>query len=186
MLAAYWIAVDGQNKAYVYKEAYQSGLIISDAAREILRINNGEKIHQHLAPPDLWNRRQETGKSAVEIFSENGIYFDKSNNSRIQGWYNLKEWLKVYEDEQGIKTANLVIFRNCTNLIRTLPQLQIDSKDPNDVSTDPHELTHGPDAIRGFVAGRPTPARAEAKTKRRPEQSFDTFRAQEGNDLALW
>jgi phage terminase large subunit len=156
MLAAYWIALDIRQKAYVYKELYQPGLIISDAAKAIKDMTT-EQIYQRLAPPDLWNRRQETGKSAADLFRENGVSLVKANNDRVQGWYNLKEWLKPYDDEQGIKTASLVIFKNCVNLIRTLPQLQHDEKDPNDVATEPHELTHGPDALRYFVAGRPKP-----------------------------
>ncbi len=166
MLANYWIAVDSHGKAYVYKELYKSNFIISDAAKEIKRINGDEKIYQKFAPPDLWNRRQETGKSAVDIFRENGENLIKANNDRVQGWYNLKEWLKPYQDEQGITTANLVFFKNCVNLIRTLPQLQHDEVDPNDVATEPHELTHGPDAIRYFIAGRPRPNTPQKKKKR--------------------
>jgi len=158
MLAAYWIAIDTQGKAYVYKELYQPGLIISAAAEAIKEMIN-EEIRSVFAPPDLWNRRQETGKSAAEIFKDNDIRLRQASNNRVQGWYNLKEWLNPYDDEQGIKTASMVIFKNCLNLIRTLPQLQRDEKDPNDVSTEPHELTHGPDAIRYFIAGRPCPNR---------------------------
>ncbi len=152
MLACLWIALDFSGKAYVYKELYESGLIISDAAKRIHEVNGGDEISMRFAPPDMWNRRQETGKSAADIFLENGLYFYKSNNNRVQGWYDLKEWLKPYDDEQGIKTARLVMFENCTNLIRTLPALQYDEKNPNDVSGEPHELTHAPDALRGFVS----------------------------------
>lgn len=166
MLACYWIAVDNQNKSYVYKELYQPNLIISDAAKKILEFTaQDEKIYDTLAPPDLWNRRQETGKSAMEIFGENGIWLTKANNDRIQGWYNLKEWLKPFEDEQSIQTANLVIFKNCTNLIRCLPQIQRDEKDPNDVASQPHELTHSVDALRYFVAGRPCPTIIHSNSK---------------------
>ena len=63
-----------------------------------------------------------------------------------------------FEDETGSMTANLVIFENCTNLIRTLPALTYDKTNPNDVAVTPHEITHAPDALRYFVAGRPTPA----------------------------
>ena len=166
MLAAYWIAVDTQQKAYVYKELYQSNLIISDAAKEIKRINGDDVIRQKFAPPDLWNRRQETGKSAAELFRAEGENLTIANNNRVQGWYNLKEWLKPYEDEQGILTANLVFFKNCVNIIRTLPQLQHDEIDPNDVADQPHEITHGPDAIRYFIAGRPRPNTPQQKKKR--------------------
>ena len=178
MLANYCIAVDSHGKAYAYKELYKSNLIISDAAKEIKRINGDEKIAQKFAPPDLWNRRQETGKSAADIFRENGENLIKANNDRVQGWYNLKEWLKPYEDEQGILTANLVFFKGCTNIIRCLPQVLRDEVDPNDVATDPHELTHGPDAIRYFIAGRPRPNIPEQKKKRddfadKPKDNFE-------------
>jgi phage terminase large subunit len=173
MLAAYWVAVDNNQKAYVYKELYQDGLIISNAAKRIKEVSGNDKIYQRLAPPDLWNRRQETGKSAADLFRENGVILVKANNNRVQGWYNLKEWLKPYEDEQGILTASLVIFKNCVNLIRCLPQLQRDEKDPNDVATEPHELTHGPDAIRYFIAGRPKP-NAKISDNRRPDPNDPT------------
>ena len=170
MLACYWIAVDGQGKSYVYKELYQDNLIISDAAKAILRANGNDVIYSTFAPPDLWNRRQETGKSAADLFRENGVLLTKVSNDRVQGWYNLKEWLKPYEDEQGILTAKLVIFKNCINLIRCIPQLQHDEKNPNDVATEPHEITHAPDAIRYYCAGRP---RAGEKPKKPDPQSYD-------------
>lgn len=181
MLAAYWIALDTHNKAYVYKELYKSGLIISDAAKEIKAVTS-EPIHLTFAPPDLWNRRQETGKSAAQLFQECGIRFTKSNNNRIQGWYNLKEWLKPYKDEQGIWTARLVITRNCTNLIRCLPMLQCDDKNPNDVANDPHELTHGPDAIRGFIAGRPAPS---IPSMPQPNRQHQFIQSSEGGQ-SIW
>lgn len=160
MLATYWIAVDTQGYAYVYKELYESDLIISEAAKKMKKVNSNDSIYRWYAPPDLWNRRQETGKSAAELFKENGVQLYKSNNNRIQGWYNVKEWIKPFEtrDEQTGETkmvAKLRIFKNCTNLIRTLPQLQFDDKDPNDVANEPHEITHGPDAIRYFCSARP-------------------------------
>ncbi len=158
MLAGYWIALDMYGRAYVYREVYRSGLIISEAAAMIRECGKGDKVHANIAPPDLWNRRQDTGKSAAEIFAENGVPLVRANNDRVQGWYNLKEWLAPFRDETGKMCANLRIFSNCVNLIRTLPSVNIDSKNPNDVAGSPHELTHAPDAIRYFVAGRPAPA----------------------------
>ena len=72
----------------------------------------------------------------------------------------MKEWLKVYKDEQNIETSKLKIFRNCRNLIRCIPQLAADEKHPNDVAKEPHEITHAPDAIRYFIASQPIPERA--------------------------
>ena len=154
MLAGYWIAVDTENYAYVYREIYKPNLIISDAAKAIKALDD-EDVFAYLAPGDLWNRRQDTGKSAAEIFFEHGVPITKASNNRVQGWLNLKEWLKPIPDMFGKLTPHLRIFNNCVNLIRCLPGVQIDAKNPSDVATEPHELTHAPDAIRYFVAGRP-------------------------------
>jgi hypothetical protein len=168
MLAVLWIAVDTQNNAYCYKELYQDNLIISEAAKRYNEVNGKDKPHARYAPPDLWNRRQETGKSAADLFRENGMHLIKSSNDRVQGWYNVKEWLKPIQtrDEQTgeeVTTSRLKIFANCTNLIRTLPQLQRDEKDPNDVAGEPHELTHIPDALRGWCITRPVASVAPRK-----------------------
>lgn len=149
MLAGYWIAVDYNNNAYIFREIYQSNLLVSEARDKIKEMTN-ENVYAYLAPPDLWNRHKETGKSTADIFAEGGIYLYKTNNDRVQGWLQVKEWLKVFKDEQGYDTSRLKIFSTCKNLIRCLPQLQHDDKKVGDVANEPHEITHGPDAIRGF------------------------------------
>ena len=159
MLAGYWIAVDEGGRAYVYREVFESGLLMSQAAQKIKELTN-EKIYAHIAPPDMWNRRQDTGKSVADNFAELGIPLVKAKNDRVQGWYNLKEWLKPVQDEMGQTIPNLRIFRSCRNLIKSLPVLQFDRLNPNDCAKEPHEYTHAPDAIRYFVAGRPLPAQA--------------------------
>ena len=158
MLAAYLIVVDDHDMAYVVQEVYKGrdlgegakGLIVREAAAEVKALAGNGNIAAYLAPPDLWNARQETGKSVADIFAESGIYLTQTNNDRIDGWMAMHERLHVFEDEQGVQVAKLRIFPQCINLIRTLPQLRYDDKRINDVATEPHELTHGPDAIRGW------------------------------------
>lgn len=171
-LACYWVTIDTHNNAFVYKELYQSDLVITEAAKRIKEINGNDRIICTYAPPDLWNRRQDTGKSAAEIFAQSGVPLIKASNDRVNGWYSVKEWLKPIKakDEQTGEektTAALKIFSNCVNLIRTLPQLQHDDKDPNDVATEPHELTHAPDALRYFCCMRQSPTK-EPALKRDP------------------
>lgn len=195
MLANYWAAVDTHGNAFIYKELYKSDLIISDAANRIVEMTD-ENVHITYAPPDLWNRRQETGKSAAEIFGENRLQLTIASNNRVQGWLNVKEWLKPYEtrDEQTGEpkiTARLKIFDNCTNLIRCIPLLLRDEKDPNDVAREPHELTHAPDALRYFCSMRIAPiglipwtATPEAKrSKTSLDNDFDDF---EDNRDSAW
>lgn len=148
-LAGYWIAVDYNNNAYVFREVYESNLLVSQA-RDKIKEMTSEDVYMYLAPPDLWNRHKETGKSTADIFAEGNVTLYKTNNDRIQGWLQMKEWLKPYKDEQGCTTAKLKIFNTCKNLIRCLPQVQHDAKRVGDIANEPHELTHSVDAIRGF------------------------------------
>lgn len=177
MLAGYFIALDEHDNAYVIKEIYMPNLIISDAAQLIKttlkELNLKQGVHTYLAPPDLWNRRQETGKSVADIFFAHGIRLNKTNNDRIDGWMSMKEWLKTYKDEQEITIAKLRFFPNCVNAIRCIPAVQHDEKKHNDISNKPHELTHAPDAIRGFCIYR---SRGNRQNPAMDEDQFDTAR----------
>ena len=150
MFAAYLIAVDEAGNGYVYRECYESGLIISDAIRRAKEMIGSDEIYARLAPPDLWNRRQETGRSVADYWEEAGLGLTKTANDREAGWLAVKEWLAMKPNEFGGKAPRLQIFSGCVNLIRTLPGLQHDTHKPNDVANEPHELTHAPDALRGF------------------------------------
>lgn len=163
MEATLWIAIDEQGKGYAYKESYKPNLIISEAAQEIIRINNGDKIRMRYAPPDLWNRRQESGKSVADIFLEYNWVLIKADNNRENGCLAAKEWLKPREirDEftgEAIKRSDFVFFKNCVNAIRCIPQIQTDEKNPNIYANEPHELTHIVDAFRYFSAMRTCPS----------------------------
>lgn len=154
MFACLWFARDTEGNAYVYREIHQSNLIISEAAR-LFNSMNTEQLEYIYAPRDLWNRRQETGKSVADIFYEYSITLTQTSVDRVDGWLATKEWLKVIdtrdiETGEAKKTSRLKIFKNCEHLIKYLPQVQIDEKNPNDVATEPHYLTHICDALRYF------------------------------------
>ena len=42
------------------------------------------------APPNFWNRRQDTGRSVADAFAEYGIPLVRAQNNRVQGWLNLR------------------------------------------------------------------------------------------------
>lgn len=150
-LACLWVAVDNESvpNFYVYRELCGSDIIISEAARAInAATGKGERILRTAAPPDLWSRSQETGRSKAHIFADSGLRLTKCSNDREAGWLWLKELLKIRED--GL--PRLRIFRTCGELIRCLPQLMIDRHRPSDICTQPHELTHAPDALRYFAS----------------------------------
>lgn len=162
-LAAIWHAVDARGRDTIYREVYKSGLIVSAAAQAIIRANAGERIEAVYAPPDLWNRNRDTGRSTAEIFMEMGLPLVRTSNDRVQGWLDVKEWLRPVtetNEQNGEKklTARLQMLKGAApNLLRCLKAIQKDEKRPNDCANDPHELTHMPDSLRAFCAGRPLP-----------------------------
>lgn len=168
MFAVLFIAVDTKGKAYVYNEIHKSDLIVSDARQTLKSIMRNHKYKAIYAPPDLWNRNRDTGKSTAELFFEGGIDLTKTSNDRKAGWLNVKEWLKIkkVKNEQTgevYEDSDIKIFSNCINLVRCLPQLQHDEKDPNDVATEPHEITHITDALRYFCVNHIAPAKVIKK-----------------------
>lgn len=190
MFAHYKVAIDSEKNVYVFHEIYESGVIISDAAGKIkvaeLKEDEDGNVSEwysprlRLAPPDLWNRSQETGKSRALIFAENGVELVKSNNDRESGWQAVKELMKIQTAPDGTRYSKIKIFRNCTNLIRTLPQLLIDEKNANDCAKEPHELTHAPDALRYFAIywTQPPEPKKSKKVRYRADQLEDYFNAQ--------
>ena len=162
-LACLFIAVSPQGECYVYREVCKSDLPISTAAEAIISATErDEEIYTTLAPPDLWNRSQESGKSKAILFEEAGLRFEKTNNDREAGWLSIKELLKL--DANG--EPRLKIFSNCREIIKCLPALVRDEKKPTDCATEPHELTHAPDALRGFAIYWWHPGRVTAEQKR--------------------
>ena len=157
MLASLWAAVDDEGNVYVYREVYESGLIIPEACRRMRSAENGAEIHARYAPPDLFGRSSETGRTRAEAFAEGGFVFEKASADRKAGWSNLKEWLSVYTAPDGRETARLKIFSDCANLIRTLSAIPRDKNSFDDCATEPHELTHAPDALRYLMIQRPVP-----------------------------
>lgn len=164
MFAVLFIAIDTKGKAYVYNEIHKSNLIVSEAVQTLKSYMRQDKYKYIYAPPDLWNRNRDTGKSTAELFWEGGIDLTKASNNRIAGWLNVKEWIrikKVRHEQTGklYEDSDLKIFSNSLNLIKYLPQLQHDEKDPNDVATEPHEPTHITDALRYFCVSRTAPTK---------------------------
>lgn len=153
MFAHYHIAEDEKGEAYVWREIYQSGVVVSDAAQMVKDIEKGESEEyvKRIAPPDLWNTQSISGTSTAHMFMQNGLNLTRANNDRIDGWLALKELMKVYTDDKGVKRSKLHIFRNCVNLIRCIPLAQYDDKNPCDVANQPHEITHSLDALRYYA-----------------------------------
>lgn len=147
MLSVHWIMVDSQNNALVYREYDSPNKTIGEASEIILDLSADEQIDAFLAPPDLWNRSQESGKSRAILFQEHGLNLLKSSNDFPAGCAGMKEWLKV----QANGKPRLQFLENTSpNVIRCLMKIQRDKRKPNVYAKEPHDLTHDVDSIRYF------------------------------------
>lgn len=172
-LACVWVALSDQGEAVVYRAIKQPNLIVSAAADAIKAAEaDGEQIAETYFPPDLRSRQRDTGKTQIELFADAGISGAIAANDRVAGWLALHEWLKpiTAPDGEGL-TARLRIFSTCTGLIKDLTSLQHDTKNPTDAATEPHEITHLPDALRYFaIMHQRNPVMPETEEQRRAKE----------------
>lgn len=169
-LACLWLAIDERGDYYVYREYAESDKVISAGAKDIIELSEEDSIIYTVAPDDLWARSQETAKSKADIFREHGLTLLKGNRNREAGWLAVKELLTIKNGESRLK-----IFSNCTNLIECLPALQRDQKRPTDCMTEPHDITHLPDALRYFCLQYVQPAKEE-DTRSQFDKDLDRYR----------
>ena len=150
MFACLFFAADRYGRVYVYREICRKDTIVSDAANMLYPYIAREKIISVYAPPDMWSRQRESGKSIADIFAACGIPLVRAANNRVNGWLCVKEQMKIFYENKAPRSG-LMIFDTCENLIDSIPRLMKDEKNPSDISLYPHEITHAPDALRYFL-----------------------------------
>lgn len=168
MCACYEHVTDQTGKPTTISEIYQKDLSLPEAAEVIRERFEGGKYQYLVASPDLWNRRQETGRSGIEILMANGLKklhcpIIQADDRRIMGWQNMYDYLMPRKNEEGGMSPYWRIFDNCTNLIRTLPNLVRDDKNPNDIAGGCDD--HGAESCRYFLKSRPPISKSEEKQK---------------------
>lgn len=160
MLAALLLCVDIDGTLYVVNEYLSPGLTLSEAAHKVAELCRGYAVEYVVASPDLWNRRQDTGKSGFEIMQsvEGMPPLICADNRRIPGWRVLREHLYCKDSPPKLK-----ISYRCGELIHSLPALLCDSTRPEDASSEPHSITHAPEALRYAVMSRISPPQSSPK-----------------------
>ena len=152
MLAILLVGIDELDNLWVIREHCESGLTLSQAASRAATLASGENAEFAVCSPDLWNRRQDSGKSGFEIM-QNSVFgmppMIAADDRRIPGWRVLREYLCAAEGHPYIK-----ISRECRDLIECIPALLCDPDRPEDASDHPHRITHSPEALRYAVMSR--------------------------------
>ena len=166
MLAVLLLAKDGEDNLYVERELCCQNLTLGEAAERIADFASGLGVEYAVASPDLWNRRQDSGKSGFEIMQSVRAMplMIAADDRRIPGWRALKEYLSFREGK-----PRLYICRCCSNLISSMQALLCDKNRIEDASSEPHSITHTPEALRYAVMSRLQKPEGEAE---KPQFSF--------------
>ena len=165
MLAALLMGVDADGNLYVIRELCQPNLTLTQAAARVAELCKGERVEYAVASPDLWNRRQDSGRSGFELMQgvEGMPPMRPADDRRIPGWRVLREYLNSCPGFPALR-----ICADCEVLISSLPALLFDAVRAEDASGEPHDVTHAPEALRYAVMSRHSPALPD----RSPDRNF--------------
>lgn len=169
--ACLWLAFDEDGDAVVYRELYETKLTPSMQCEKILaRQVLGERVTYSVIDPSTFAKTG-VGVPIAQQYIDNGVPCRRALNARVDGWARVRDYLRPREmfgpdpnAEPELKVG-LRIFSTCTNLIRELPMLVHDEKNPEDLDTDSSD--HAADALRYGLMSRPP--RSRRPVSERPE-----------------
>lgn len=147
--AVYWLTQDNQDNVFVYRELYVTGKTYRQLALMIKASTTAEeRIDCTVVDPAIVNKPSETTwTSGSDEMKAVWLKVEGADNSRLSGWQVFRQYLQPHEDPNSWEfTAKLKICSNCTNLIRTIPDLVHDKVNVEDIDTDLED--HAADAIR--------------------------------------
>lgn len=136
--AVYWMCQMMDDSIIIYRELYVTKHTYGMLAKKIKALTTEEeKIDFIVCDPSIVKKESESNAStAAADFKAEGLVITGANNSRVPRWNTYRDYLKPYRDpNSGELTARLKITENCRNLIRTLPKLVHDDKNPEDLNT---------------------------------------------------
>lgn len=119
----------------------------TQVGKGIVEREAGEVVTYGVIDPSAY--KQDGGPSIAERMAIAGAFFRKADNQRIPGWDMVRDRL-VGNDDTG---PMWYVFKICTHIIRTLPALQHDLNNAEDVDSDGED--HAPDALRYGFMSRP-------------------------------
>ena len=152
-LALLLLSEDVQGRLYVERELCRSGLTLGEAAEATacFLADAPRRVEYIAASPDLWNRRQDSGRSGVSVMlGVSGLPpLRRADDRRVAGWRVLREYLHGRNGQ-----SDLYINKQCCELISCMQALLCDPHRPEDAASHPHAVTHAPEALRYAVMSR--------------------------------
>jgi phage terminase large subunit len=175
--ACMWWAVDEDGRAWCFRSFEEKDLNVQDAAAKALEHTlPHEKVNITYAPPDMWSRMKDTGRTMAEIFMISGLPLVRADNNRVQGHMLMRYMLSpiplkdpfvksLFGDNPPAELPQLMFFDNVGGVIDDIKSIQADEDNPNDCAKQPHEITHTVDACRYFCVSRASAAEAKRKVE---------------------
>jgi hypothetical protein len=163
-----WIAVsDGTIAEYprgaliVYREWYGArghdnvGIELTgeEVGRGIAAREAGETIAYGVADTQIF--RKDGGPSIAEQMQSARVFWNAADKERITGWMHVRWRLKGHGYGTPQWRPMLYIMGCCSNLIRTMPQMQHDDQRPEDVVKGTMIEDHAPETLRYGCMSRP-------------------------------
>lgn len=133
------------NRLWIYSEAYGTDRSPAEWAEVIKGQVRLSEFREVRADPSVFTKNNDNSISIADQFGKNGVKLRPASNDRIGGWESVHHWLSIAPDGYPY----LIIMDNCTNLIRTLPELIHDKTKVEDVDSDGED--HAADALRYMV-----------------------------------
>ena len=164
--SCHWYILDGDGVVRAYREYYMTGKDSDEHAREIWYASRKQKPNGDYEPDEgykytmmdsaAWSKlglQESIAEVYLRIWAEldNKHGVDSSNTlvptikgkgSRVHGWDTLHQYLRWDKKHD----PEILFMENCPNLIRTLPLMVTDDKNPDDVNTKGED--HAPDELR--------------------------------------
>lgn len=162
-MAMLWFAEDPKSgTVYVYRELYITKTDDIEVARKMAEYSAGEAIDTIYYPWDLDTPNPQTNVSMherMDTATGGRFYWRKAIKDRKNGWSAVRYLLS--KRPGGVR---LQIFKNCANLIRTIPEQIYDETDSEDLDTLGED--HAVDALRYYAATYRTPEEMRADISR--------------------
>jgi len=145
--AAYWVAIDHDGTAWVYKEYYIAGkdadinaqkvVLLSQKYKEGLPLfRNGEPIQENyeysMADNSIFSKTGH-GETIAQIFQKNGLMCLPCHKDRVARWNIMHQYLRI---DPKTNEPKIKFFRNCYHAIRTIPLCIHNENKPEDLYGD--------------------------------------------------
>ncbi len=170
--ACYWIAVDYDGNAYVYRELYGYGgkpnvgtgeTTVEVAKRIIENEPKDEEIYNAILDNACWAKIGISGANDTSVsiadqindvlYDANRERFNPCKKGREHGAEELRRRLVGKFNKEGKQIPAIYFFENCVHAIRTIPMLTFDSHNPEKYDTNGED--HATDAIIYFCLENP-------------------------------